>query len=83
MVLLALFICVINFEYGGVYSMSKRCEICNKGVIFGRQYSHSHRSSNRKWIPNLRNVKAIVDCTPKTIKVCTRCLRSGKVQRSV
>ena len=63
--------------------MSKRCEICDKGVIFGSQYSHSHRRSNRKWVPNLRKVKAIVKNSPKTIKVCTRCLRSGKVERAV
>ena len=63
--------------------MSKKCEICDKGAIFGAQYSHSHRKSNRRWNPNLRKVKTIVNSTPKTLKVCTRCLRSGKVQRSV
>lgn len=63
--------------------MSKKCEVCDKGVVFGGQYSHSHRRSNRKWTPNLRKVKAIVNNSPKTIKVCTRCLRSGKVQRAV
>ena len=63
--------------------MSNKCEVCDKGVVFGCQYSHSHRKSNRKWLPNLKKVKAIVNNSPKTIKVCTRCLRSGKVQRSV
>jgi len=60
-----------------------KCEICNKGVSFGIKLSHSHRRSNRKWKPNIRTVKAIVNGTPKTIKVCSRCLRSNKVERAV
>ncbi|MBU3180406.1 50S ribosomal protein L28 [Clostridium psychrophilum] len=63
--------------------MSRKCEICNKGVIAGSQYSHSHRESKRKWAPNIQKVKAIVNGTPKSIHVCTRCLRSGKVQRAI
>ena len=45
--------------------MSRRCEICDKGVISGRQFSHSHRHSNRTWAPNVQKVKAIVNGTPK------------------
>lgn len=82
MVRLALFICYSSRD-GGVVKLSRKCEVCDKGVVFGGQYSHSHRRSNRKWTPNLRKVKAVVNNSPKTIKVCTRCLRSGKVQRSV
>ena len=55
-----------------------KCDICNKGVTFGIQVSHSHRRSNRTWKPNVRRVKAMVDGTPRHINVCTRCLRSGK-----
>ena len=53
MLLLSLFVYHV-FRYGGVCNMSKKCEICDKGVVFGGQYSHSHRRSNRKWTPNLR-----------------------------
>lgn len=63
--------------------MSRRCEICNKGMSYGIEYSHSHRKTNRRWAPNLKKVKAVVNGTPKTITVCTRCLRSGKVQRAI
>ncbi|HEY5561141.1 MAG TPA: 50S ribosomal protein L28 [Clostridiaceae bacterium] len=62
--------------------MSRKCEVCNKGVIFGVQYSHSHRQSKRTWAPNIKKVKAVVNGTPKTLRVCTRCLRSGKVLRA-
>lgn len=60
-----------------------KCEICGKGVTFGIKVSHSHRRSNRAWKPNIRTVKAVVNGSPKTVKVCSRCLRSGKVTRAV
>jgi len=53
-----------------------------KGVVFGQNVSHSNRKTNRTWKPNIRKVKAIVDGTPKTVAVCSRCLRSGKVNRA-
>ncbi|MHC1683243.1 MAG: 50S ribosomal protein L28 [Clostridiaceae bacterium] len=63
--------------------MSRKCDICNKGVISGVQYSHSHRASKRTWAPNIRKVKAIVNGAPTSVRVCTRCLRSGKVERAI
>ncbi len=60
-----------------------KCDICGKGVTFGIKMSHSHRRSNRAWKPNVRKVKAVVDGSVKSINVCTRCLRSGKVVRAV
>ncbi len=58
-----------------------KCAICNKSVSFGNKISHSHRRSNKVWKPNLRRVRAIVKGEHKRIYVCTRCLRSGKVER--
>lgn len=60
-----------------------KCEICGKGVSFGIQVSHSHRRSNKMWKANVRKVKAIVNGTPKTISVCSRCLRSNLVKRAI
>ncbi|MBE7063760.1 MAG: 50S ribosomal protein L28 [Clostridia bacterium] len=59
-----------------------KCNICGKGVSFGIQVSHSHRRSNKMWKPNIKKVKAIVNGTPKTVHVCSRCLRSGLVTRA-
>ncbi|MBQ7204100.1 MAG: 50S ribosomal protein L28 [Eubacterium sp.] len=59
-----------------------KCECCGKSMSFGIKVSHSHRRSNRTWKPNIKKVKAIVDGSPKRIYVCTRCLRSGKVERA-
>lgn len=63
--------------------MARVCDVCNKGKISGNKVSHSNRHSRRTWAPNLRSVKAVVKGTPMTLKVCTRCLRSGKVQRAI
>ncbi|SHJ04587.1 50S ribosomal protein L28 [Lutispora thermophila] len=63
--------------------MARHCEVCGKGMISGNQVSHSNRHSRRVWLPNIRTVRAIVNGTPKRIHVCTRCLRSGKVQRAI
>ncbi len=59
-----------------------KCDICGKGVSFGIQVSHSHRRSNKMWKPNIKKVKAIVSGSPKTVHVCSRCLRSGLITRA-
>ena len=60
-----------------------KCDICGKGVSFGIKMSHSHRRSNRTWKHNVRKVKAVVNGAAKSVNVCTRCMRSGKVTRAV
>ncbi|MFB3908468.1 MAG: 50S ribosomal protein L28 [Candidatus Eisenbacteria bacterium] len=63
--------------------MSRACDICGKGIQFGNQISHAHNVSHRVWNPNLQKVRAIVDGKPVRLRVCTRCLRSGLVQKQV
>ncbi|ABZ84703.1 50S ribosomal protein l28 [Heliomicrobium modesticaldum Ice1] len=63
--------------------MARKCAICGKGVQMGMQVSHSHIRTKRTWSPNLQRVRAVVKGAPVRLNVCTRCLRSGKVQRSV
>ncbi len=62
--------------------MSRKCEICGKGPQFGAQISHAHNVTKKVRYPNLRRVKAVVNNQVKYIKVCSRCLRSGKVQKA-
>ena len=59
-----------------------KCDVCGKGVSFGHNVSHSNRKTNRVWKPNIRRVKAVVEGSNKTVYVCSRCLRSGKVTRA-
>lgn len=63
--------------------MAKLCEVCGKGKLSGNIVTFSDRKIKRKWNPNIRRVRAIVDGTKKRIYVCTRCLRSGKVTRAL
>jgi len=60
-----------------------KCDFCGKGATFGNNVSHSNRKTNRSWKPNIRKVKAVIGGSNKTVKVCSRCLRSGKVTRAV
>ena len=63
--------------------MGKFCEICEKGTLNGNNVSHSHLKTKRSWKPNIQRVRAVVDGEVKRVNVCTRCLRSGKVQRAL
>ncbi|MGI6199717.1 MAG: 50S ribosomal protein L28 [Christensenellales bacterium] len=62
--------------------MAKSCQICGKGVVSGNNVSHAHNKSRRTWTPNVQRVRVYVGSTPKTMNVCTRCLRSQKVSRT-
>ena len=55
-----------------------KCSVCGKSVVFGQSVSHSHRKTNRAWKPNIRKVRVVIDGTPTTMAVCSRCLRSIK-----
>jgi large subunit ribosomal protein L28 len=61
--------------------MANTCDICNKGRLVGNKVSHSNIKTKRVQRPNLQRVHAIVDGTRRRIRVCTRCLRSGKVDK--
>lgn len=63
-----------------------KCEICEKSLNYGNKLSitrsHISKRTSRTWKPNLRTVKTIIDGQPKKIKVCAKCLRSGKVAKA-
>ena len=63
--------------------MARVCEICGKKPMFGHKISHAHNVSNRRWLPNLQTVRANVKGQVKRMKVCTSCLKAGKVDKYV
>ena len=64
--------------------MSKVCDCCGKKTMFGHNVSHAHNVSNRTFQPNLQRVRIQLEKGgTKRIKICTRCLRSGKVRKAV
>lgn len=64
-----------------------RCQICDKGVRTGHRISITRsqvsRRANRMWKPNIKKIRINDEGTNKTVNICTRCLRSGKVVRAV
>ncbi len=62
--------------------MARVCDICGRGPQFGHRISHAHNLTNRRWNINLQTVHAVVDGVPKKIRVCTNCIKSGKVQKA-
>jgi len=59
-----------------------KCFICNKRPSTGHNVSNSMRATKRTWKPNLQRVRAIVDGSPKRIRVCTSCIKAGKVRKA-
>ena len=50
--------------------------------MVGHQISHAHNVSKRRQYPNIQQVRARVGGGTRTIAVCTRCLRSGRVAKA-
>jgi large subunit ribosomal protein L28 len=63
------------------YKMAKVCEICGKRPAVGNNVSHAHNKTKRRLYPNLQTVRITVGGQTKRIKVCTRCIRSGLVNK--
>lgn len=62
--------------------MPKQCEICGKTSAVGRNISHAHNVTPRRFEPNLQRVRAVIGGAVRRVRVCTRCLRSGKVVKA-
>lgn len=75
--------------------MSKICEICGKGPKAGKTITRRGLAkkkggvgrkitgiSKRIFTPNLQNVKAVINGTTKTISVCSKCLKAGKIKKA-
>lgn len=76
--------------------MSKICLICGKKPVAGRTIKRRGLSKKkggvglkitgvniRRFLPNLKTVRAVVDGSPKRIRVCVKCLKAGKVVKAI
>jgi large subunit ribosomal protein L28 len=61
--------------------MSLECEVCGKKPSYGNTISHAHNVRRRRWNPNLRRMKVLVKGVQKHVRVCTACIRAGRVKR--
>ena len=64
--------------------MSQVCDCCGRGPATGNMLSHSHRKTRRRWLINLLSVRFdLGGGESKRMRICSRCLRSGKVKRAI
>lgn len=74
--------------------MARVCEICGKKPVFGNKITRRGMAkkkggvgkkttgiSRRQFLPNLQRVRAVVNGVATRIKVCSRCLKAGLVQK--
>lgn len=62
--------------------MARVCDICGKKPLYGNNVSHSHVRTRRRWLPSLRPVHALVKGEAVRLKVCTACIKSGRVTKA-
>ena len=71
------------------------CVSCGKGPVVGRTFIRRGqakkkggvgrrivRSNKRIFLPNLQRVKILLNGTVKRLKVCTACLKAGRVTKA-
>lgn len=77
--------------------MSQECDVCGKKVVMGNQMTTRGKAkylggvgtkitgiSRRQFKPNLQKVRVTTpNGTHKTVKVCTQCIRSGAITKTV
>lgn len=76
--------------------MARVCEVCSKrtesgGMIARRGLPKKKGGVGlkttgrtlRKFKPNIQRVRAVVDGKATRVRICTRCLKSGRVQKTV
>jgi large subunit ribosomal protein L28 len=63
--------------------MAQRCDVCDKGPSVGHKISHAHNLTKRRWLPNLISLRAMVAGRVQRVRVCSRCLKAGKVQKVI
>lgn len=63
--------------------MANRCDLCGKGPRSGNNVSHANNRTKRTFKPNVQRVRAMVGGAARRIRVCTSCLKAGRVQKAV
>ncbi|HKJ67566.1 MAG TPA: 50S ribosomal protein L28 [bacterium] len=63
--------------------MSQVCEVCGKGPQVGNNVSHANNRTRRRWVPNLQKIRVEVNGTRKRMKVCTTCIKRGRVKKAI
>ncbi|MCC7308553.1 MAG: 50S ribosomal protein L28 [Acidobacteria bacterium] len=63
--------------------MAMRCDVCGKGPQFGNNVSHANNKTRRRFNPNLQPVRVKLESGGNgRLKVCTRCIKAGKIVKA-
>jgi large subunit ribosomal protein L28 len=62
--------------------MSRVCDVCGKRPQVNMNVSHAHNKTKKRSLPNLQKVKVQTAEGARSLTVCTRCIRSGKVTKA-
>lgn len=76
--------------------MSRICQICGKGPRAGRKIARRGMAkkkggagqkitgiSGRRFMVNLQTKKVIINGKVKRMRICTKCLKAGKINKTV
>jgi large subunit ribosomal protein L28 len=79
---------------GGVGIMSRVCQFCGKKTQFGKSISRRGLAkakggvglkttgiTRRTFKPNIQRVRAKVGSSVKRVKICTQCLKLGRIEK--
>ncbi len=61
--------------------MARACDICGKRPQLGNKVSHANNKTRTRWLPNLKKVHCIENGQPKTMRICTNCIKSGRIKK--
>lgn len=62
--------------------MSRVCYSCGKGPGVGNNVSHANNKTKRRWLPNLQTVRILDNGGIKRVRVCSRCIKSGRIRKA-
>jgi large subunit ribosomal protein L28 len=62
--------------------MARFCYVCGKGPATGNSVSNANNRTKRRTYPNLQRVRIVDEGTVRRVRVCTRCLKAGKVSKA-
>jgi len=56
--------------------------VCGKKPSTGCNVSNSQRHTKRRWEPNLQRVRVVLNGANKHVRVCTSCIKAGKIAKA-
>lgn len=62
--------------------MAYVCHVCGKGPATGHRVSNANNRTKRRFMPNLQRVRILEEDRKLQVRVCTRCLKAGKVRKA-